>query len=95
VGTLFPDSDEFPDDEPMPRFTVRLGSNGAIIPIAIACSLYGLCPIEIEDHSHPIHRNHEPIDYRVSALAVSSSSSSGGNVTVRSRESKPRPRLVS
>jgi len=78
MGTLFPDSDEYPDYTPMPRFTARLGHDGPIVPLAIAATLYGLCPVVLEEHGqgheHPIHEDHRPVSYRVSALAVSSTS---------------------
>jgi hypothetical protein len=77
MGSLFPHSDQYPDYAPMPRFTARLGHEGSIVPLAIAATLFGLCPIVLEDHEHPIHEDHRPISYRVPALAVSSTSSGG------------------
>lgn len=77
--TLFPDSAEYPDFEPFPRFTARLGHDGPIVPLAIAATLFGLCPVVLEEHGHPIHENHSPVSYRVPALAVSSMST--GSIT--------------
>lgn len=81
MGTLFPNSAEYPDYEPIPRFTARLGHDGPIVPLAIAATLLGLCPIVLEEHGHPIHEDNRPVNYRVPAFAVSSTSS-GGSVTV-------------
>jgi hypothetical protein len=81
MGTLFPSSDQYPDYEPLPLFTARLGHNGPIVLLAIAATLFGLCPVVPEEHGHPIHEDHRPLSYRVPALAVSSTSS-GDNGTV-------------
>lgn len=77
MGSLFPHSDEYPDYGPIPRFTARLGHEGPIVSLAIAATLFGLCPIVLEDHEHPIHEDHRPISYRVPAVAVSSTSTGG------------------
>jgi hypothetical protein len=82
MGNLFPDSEEFPDYKPMPRF--RLGLNGPIIPLAIAGATFGLCPINIEEHGHAPHENHNPISYRAPAFAVSTSSAANMTVPVPS-----------
>jgi len=79
MGILFPDSDEYPDYQPMPPFTARI--DGAVVPLAIAGTLVGLCPVLLEEHGqgHPLHEDYRPVSYRVPALAVSTTS---GNVTV-------------
>src|SRR5262245_62698901 len=77
MGTLFPDSDEYPDYKPFPR-TTTLGLGGrSVISVAVTCTLFGLCSIE-EAHAHPIHEDHQPVDYRVTAMASSSSTSDPG-----------------
>ena len=79
MGTLFPGSAEYPNYEPFPRFTARLDHDGPIVPLAIAATLFGLCPVVLEEHGHPIHEDHRPVSYRVPALAVSSTST--GSIT--------------
>src|SRR6185436_11388173 len=72
MGTLFPDSAEYPDYELFPRFSARPAYEGPNIPLAIAATLVGLCPVILEEHGHPIHEDYRPVNYRVPALAVSS-----------------------
>src|SRR5712664_3009324 len=72
MGILFPNSDEYPDYIPFPRW--RPNADGAVAWLAIAGTAFGLCPIMLEEHGHPIHGDDTPTSYRVSAIAVSSSS---------------------
>lgn len=73
MGTLFEDSDDYPDYLEMPRFTARIGDT--VIPLCIAATLHGICPVVLEDHSHPTHEDHRPISVRLTAVGVSSTSS--------------------
>ncbi len=73
MGNLFEDSDEYPDYLPMPRFTARIGDT--VIPLAIAATLHGICPVVLEDHSHPAHEDHSPKNVRLNQISVSSTSS--------------------
>jgi hypothetical protein len=74
---------KYPDFHPIPSFTVRLYSvNGPIVSLAIAGTMFGICPVFIEhhgDHPHPLHENHSSVSYRVPPSAVSSTT---GNVMV-------------
>ncbi len=82
MGTLFPDGDEYPDYVPFPRFTARL-SNGQIIPLAIAATLYGICPVVLEDHAHPPEENHTvDLGYMPMGSGAISSSAAANSVTV-------------
>jgi hypothetical protein len=81
MGNLFPDSDEYPDYKRIPRFTARLGVNGPGIPLAVAATIFGLCPVVIEDHAHPPHQEYNAsIGYAPGFGAVSSTG--GNDVTV-------------
>ena len=60
MGNLFQDDEEYPDYVPMPRFTASI--NGVAVPLAIAVTLYGLCPVVLHDHQHPPH-DEQSVDY--------------------------------
>ena len=66
MGILFEDSDDYPDYLSMPRFTARIGDT--VIPLAIAATLHGICPVVLEDHSHPAHEDHSPRNVRLDAI---------------------------
>jgi len=51
------------------------------VSLAIAGTMFGLCPVVLEQHGHPIHEDHQPLDYRVPAISVSSTSTGSTVVT--------------
>ena len=81
MGTLFPDSDEYPDHQPvasplgeltLPKLKVRVG-----IPLAaITLSVPGLLPVQPQPQQpdDPPYENQAPVPHRVQALRESTSS---------------------
>jgi len=85
MGTIFENSDEYPDYIPMPRFTATV--NGVVVPLAVAATMVGLCPVELIDHEQPHtpHQSHNPVGmvtlYEVSSSGVSSIAPDTGRVS--------------
>ena len=76
-GNLFPDSDEYPDYEPIPRITLAPEYQSLRTPVVgmvMAVTFVGLCPAIHERHEHVPHQE-QPLDlHYMRAAAVSSTS---------------------
>lgn len=78
MGNLFDHCDEYPDYVPLPRFTASI--NGVVVPLAVAGSLLGVCPVVLEEHGghspHTPHSDYAPMNLPTPAWAVSSTTTS-------------------
>jgi hypothetical protein len=77
MDTLFDNSDEYPDYVPLPRFTASI--NGVVVPLAVAGSLLGVCPVVLQEHGHSPHTPHhdyQPVNLPSPAWSVSSTTTS-------------------
>jgi len=103
MGTLFLDSDEFPDHVPIPTIGARRLTVGAAsealaasgyATLIVAVGLLPLCPL-INDEPHPLHGESDDFAsrfYEETETIAASSSASGFRPTVR--VSSPAPMRI-
>ena len=73
VGTLFEDSDEYPDYVEMPRLSVYVYvPRKTILSLCLAATVHGV--VAHEEHDHVPHQDHTPRLVRLDAISVSSTS---------------------
>jgi hypothetical protein len=87
MGTLFTDSDEYPDYKSMPAFWVpALASKNAVKKVVmvfgIPIAFWTLCPENPDRHEHPPHQDHAPFGYVEPVATNVNSTTGGGDVTV-------------
>jgi hypothetical protein len=80
MGTVFPDSPEFPDHRPLP--TSFLTAKQEVACVGLTVGMYALCPKNEERHEHPPHEDHEP-SFLVSDLGAGVSSTDGNGSASR------------